>query len=240
MSGKANIGREVPSINIVFSLNNLPLDLIPNNNFIKIYSGVSSINGNLSGDIKNPYFDFDGSIDNLSFYIPDYGIKIDKMLLNILGKDSRIMLNNILASTENDGYIKCNGDISYKDSNFKNYRMNAEFSNISVRYFDIYNGLITGSTYLNGDMNEFNITSDIDVSNSEINISFRNPPVLSYSQNLDRNEHHMRTNYNISLHIDKNVWFRNEDMEIEVGGDINMRNFNKNVFVNGSIIAIRG
>jgi hypothetical protein len=240
LSGKVNFRRKVPSINIVFSLNNLPLELIPNIDFVKIYSGVSSINGSLTGDIKNPYFDFDGSIDNLSFYIPDYGIKIDKMLLNILGKDSRIMLNNILASTENNGYIKCNGDISYKDSKFKSYRMNAEFSDISVRYFDIYNGLITGTTYLNGDMNEFNINSDIDISNSDINISFRNPPVFSYSQNSDKNDHRLRTNYNISLHIDKNVWFRNEDMEIEVGGDINMRNFNKNIFVNGFINANRG
>ncbi|NIA22760.1 MAG: hypothetical protein GWP03_01120 [Proteobacteria bacterium] len=221
-----------------FSLNDIPFNLIPNNNFIEIYSGFMNINGIVSGTVKNPNFNFTGNADNVSFKIPDYGINIQKMIFNVMGRDNRIIVSNILAGTKNYGYFKGNGVVAYADGALKYYKLNAEVNDFDIKYYDLLNGMMSGTAYINGNNKLLDINSNLKIYNTDVNISFRDPPVFASSGGEKKSN--FTTNYNVSITTGNNVWFRNEDMEVEIGGNINLRNYGKNVFINGTVSTRRG
>ena len=222
---------------VKFSLNNVPFNLIPANDFIYVDSGFISLNGSITGDMKSPYFNFTGNADNISFKIPEYGINIQKMIFNVMGKDNRIIVSNILAGTENYGYFKGNSTISYSNGKLQYYRVNAEVNDFAVHYYDFVQGNINGTAYISGDKNQLNLNSNLKIYDTDINISFRNPPVFVSSGGQKSK---FKANYNVSLDVGNNVWFRNEDMELEVGGNLNLRNYGSNIFINGKLSTRRG
>ncbi|RKX67625.1 hypothetical protein DRP44_01990 [candidate division TA06 bacterium] len=230
--------KSIPYGKLQFSLNDIPFNLIPNNDFLELNSGFINLKGSVNGTVKNPNFDFAGNADNISFKIPNYGIDIKKMIFNIMGKGSEVIVSNILAGTKNYGYFKGNGIISYSNGELKNYKLNAEINDFNIRYYDLLNGTISGTAFINGNRTMVDINSNLNIYNTDISISFREPPVFSGGNGGGKSN--FTTNFNVSITTGNNVWFRNEDMEVEIGGNVNVRNYGKNIFINGTVSTRRG
>ena len=197
------------SFNANIKFDNIAWALTRWRSMIDVYKGGIYMKVNGSGSINNPVFDGNVNIQNLCMNIPTVNLKMEGF-----DGDVAISKKGIDIDIKNrDKTIKVNGKMGMEGFRMDKIDIGIDLTGLHIKDVMNVEALLDGKLKYAGTVKHASLTGDINIYKVVANIPFQ-------GRRKGTKPKPSPVDIDIKIHMPRNVWVRNEFVDMELGGDI--------------------
>ncbi len=172
-----------------------------------------------------------GSIEceNLDLSVPVGGVSVNNAYIHAFLRDDSLIIDSLYGYTENNGYF--NGDgfalLKYPDLY---YKVNMTGNNLYIYMKDPeIDATANLKGYYEGGIKWGHVKSEVDLIRANLYIPFRS----SGAPSMASGKPPYSVTYDIKLNMPNNVWLKNDEANIELTGNLDIKGKDKDIRING-------
>ena len=197
------------SFNADIKFDNIAWALTRWRSMIDVYKGGIDLKVNGSGSINNPVIDGNVKIQNLCINIPTAGMRMEGFDGNVAISKKGIDID----IKNRDKTIKVNGKMGMEGFRMGKMDIGIDLTGFHIKDVMNVEALLDGKLKYAGTVKHASLTGDINIYKVVANIPFQ-------GRRKGTKPRPSPVDIDIKIHMPRNVWVRNEFVDMELGGDI--------------------